>query len=278
MEKELLSNKKSIYTILYCCAFISFFISCKKDNSFVYNATSIIVDPVERIIRNKKVQEIEIYSTDSLGKLDSSSLRKYLINSNGLIVVLEDRPAFSTTLKLKYEGNCLPSYLYSLSDYALEYSSFTKVDSNNKKITTFWKDEFKQIEDSTIYFFNDKNQLVKVDNSIDLFNHFIRKKIGYGVFKVNFNEELFYNNDSLLYMKKIVFKSNSKAGYEKMIPVNAIINYDYNTNKELIKIVEYYKFLSQADNINKEIFFKDGLPSEYLLNGKTKFIYKYKFY
>ena len=257
---------------------LSCFISCQKEKEFVYNDNSIIIDPIEKLVKNRKIKLIEIFKIDSLGGLDSMSLRKYSINTDGHIDMLEDKPTFSTTLKIKYEEANLPSYLNYLSDYTLEYTSITKVDSNSKKIVTFWKDEFNKIEDSTIYFFNQHNQLIKVNNSVDLFNQFIRKKIGNGVFKVNFNEELFYKNDSLLNEKKIKFKSNNKEDYERIFPINATVNYDYDSNKNLIKVVENYIFLNKEDNINKEVFFKDGLPSEYLLNGKIKFVYKYEFY
>lgn len=280
MEKAQLSNNKyNTLKIGYCIFLSLILLSCKKEVDFSFNNNSTGSEPLTKKYSDNNIKEVEIFKLDSLGVVDSTSLRKYFININGNIEKLEDKRAFATTLKLTYDSIFnLPSSLYYFSDYILEYSSVTKTDAINRKIVTYWKDELKSVEDSTIYFFNEQHQLIKISNCIDLFNHYIRKKIGYGVFKVDFDEELSYTNDSLLSEKKIIYKFKPNTEYEKDFPVNSTVKYTYDNYKNITKVEESHIFLNRKYNIQKEIVFKNGLPSYHLINSVDKFIYNYKFY
>lgn len=271
MEKEQsLSNVNYLGFIIILFTFFS----CKQESRFLYDKENLTTDPISASIKKKKVKEIEIYKLDSLNNIDSLSLRKFYLNPDGQVYLFEDKPPFSISLKVNYESN-FPTSMYCLSDYALEYTSSRKIDSVNKKIIIYWKDEFKNIEDSTIYLFNLSNQVIKVKNDLDFFNFFFRKKIGNGIFKINFDTELSYTKDSLIREKRTLYILKNPE-FKGIIPDSSFQKFTYNSKKELLKSEERYFFQNSESNTFKEVFYKDGLPTYHLING-NKFIYQYKF-
>lgn len=270
VKVQLLSSK-----IIFGLISLMIFGGCSSPKKDETKVAIFYSDPFLELLKKKGIKELSVFKVDSLNTLDTNTMRKYTFDNLGNVVQFEDVPAFSTHIKIKYSiTNNVPNEFVLTSDIESRYSGDIRVDSVNNKLTAYWKDEFNSIADSSQYEFNSAGQITRIKNNLNFFNHFIRRKMGLGVFRIKFDEDLSYDKDSILESRLIKFRGlKENEGYEKIFPENAAIKYYYSSSGELEKIVEQYNFQDKSLGFTKEIFFKGGVPDYHIINGKEKYRY-----